>query len=81
VNAHPVDAIPNTAKRIGGSIVVMGAISRSGLKRFFIGDTAERVLDRLACDVLVVKPPRFATRMQRARRGTRVTVAGLPIYS
>jgi nucleotide-binding universal stress UspA family protein len=31
-------------------------MSRSGLKRIFIGNTAERVLDGLQCDVLVVKP-------------------------
>jgi universal stress protein E len=65
IEAHPVDAIPNTARRIGGSLVVMGAISRSGLKRFFIGNTAERVLDRLECDVLVVKPRHFASRVQK----------------
>jgi universal stress protein E len=33
----------------------MGATSRSGLKRIFIGSTAEHVLDSLQCDVLVVK--------------------------
>jgi universal stress protein E len=41
-------------------IVVMGAISRSGLKRVMIGSTAERVLEGLPCDVLVVKSPDFA---------------------
>ncbi len=41
-------------------IVVMGAIARSALKRVFIGSTAERVLETLPCDVLVVKPPDFA---------------------
>jgi universal stress protein E len=39
------------------SLVVMGAISRSGLKRIFIGNTAEQVLDSLRCDLLIVKPP------------------------
>ena len=34
----------------------MGAVSRAGLKRIFIGSTAEHVLDSLHCDVLVVKP-------------------------
>jgi nucleotide-binding universal stress UspA family protein len=28
------------------------------LKRLFVGSTAERVLDRMHCDILVVKPPR-----------------------
>ncbi len=38
------------------SAVVMGAVSRSRLDRMLIGNTAERLLDRLECDVLVVKP-------------------------
>jgi universal stress protein E len=46
-------------RRIRAGLLVMGAVSRSALKRFFIGNTAERVLDRLDCDVLVVKPRRF----------------------
>lgn len=37
-------------------IVVAGAVSRSALKRLFIGNTAEHLLDHLSCDVLVVKP-------------------------
>ena len=37
----------------------MGAVSRSGLQRIFIGSTAERVLDRLPCDLIVVKRPGF----------------------
>ena len=41
-------------------ILAMGAISRSGLKRVFIGSTAERVLETLPCDVLVVKSPDLA---------------------
>jgi universal stress protein E len=36
--------------------VVIGAVSRSRLDRVLIGNTAERVLDKLECDVLVVKP-------------------------
>jgi hypothetical protein len=41
----------------------MGAISRRGLQRLFIGNTAERMLDHLDCDVLVVKPAGFHTRI------------------
>jgi universal stress protein E len=46
-------------------IVVMGAVSRSALQRFFIGNTAEHVLDRVACDVLIIKPRAFRTRVPR----------------
>ena len=67
----PQDAIKFTASKLGASIVVMGAVSRTGLKRLLIGNTAERVLDELPCDVLVVKPPRFANRIARTRNGMR----------
>jgi len=64
-------AIPAVAKKIGSALVVMGAISRSGLKRVFIGNTAERVLDDLLCDVLVVKPKGFKTSVKSEARGLR----------
>jgi universal stress protein E len=66
---HPINAIENTARTIGSSIVVMGALSRSGLKRFFIGNTAESLLDSLPCDFLIVKPADFASAIQQQRRG------------
>lgn len=75
VPQHPIVAIPNVAKEIGGSIVVMGAISRSGLQRIFIGNTAERLLDRLSCDVLIVKPASFASTVSRARRGPQLVAS------
>jgi universal stress protein E len=71
LDRHPVDAIAQLATRTGSSIVVMGAISRSGFSRLLIGNTAERLLDRLACDVLIVKPAGLVKPPARARRGTR----------
>jgi universal stress protein E len=73
VDASPVEAIPESARRQGSSLVVMGAVSRSGLKSLFIGNTAERVLDALTCDVLVVKPAAFQGKVQRAPRGPFLT--------
>jgi universal stress protein E len=52
-------------KRTGASIALMGAVSRSGLRRIFIGSTAERALDDLSCDVLIVKPRGFKTGIAR----------------
>jgi universal stress protein E len=66
---HAVDAIPELARELRVDLVVMGALSRSGLKRVFIGNTAERLLDDLACDLLIVKPPSFASRVARKSRG------------
>jgi len=69
VLGHPSAAIPAAARKIHSSIVVIGAVSRSGLNRLFIGNTAEEVIDDLRCDLLVVKPARFSSRIARARRG------------
>jgi universal stress protein E len=61
IEGEPGRILPQTARRLGAQIMVMGAVSRSGLKRLFIGNTAERVIDELPCDVCVVKPPGFRT--------------------
>jgi hypothetical protein len=42
------------------------------LKRFFIGNTAESVIDSLPCDVLIIKPPRFEAHVPRAVRGVQI---------
>jgi len=78
VDGEPVYAIPKVARALRAQIVVMGAVSRSGLKRVFIGNTAERVLRDLPCDVLVVKPPKFKPRVAERLRGMRV-VAPAPL--
>lgn len=76
---HAIDAITDAAVEVGSSIVVMGAISRSGFKRLVLGNTAERVFDELPCDVLVVKPKRFPSRVPRARRGPQLMT--LPVVT
>jgi len=58
VCGDPATEIPVLARSIRAGLVVMGATSRSALKRIFIGNTAEHVLDSLRCDVLVVRSRR-----------------------
>jgi universal stress protein E len=53
------DSLLKAAAEHGADFVVMGAIARRGLKRLFIGSTAERVLDRLPCDLVIIKPLEF----------------------
>jgi universal stress protein E len=53
-------------EQMKADIVVLGAVSRSGLRRLFLGSTAEQVLDRLPCDMLIVKPAE-ATQAERRR--------------
>lgn len=50
------DGLPALCGALSASVVFMGAVSRSTLDRMLIGNTAERILDRLDCDVLVIKP-------------------------
>lgn len=68
IAAHPIDAIDSAARDSRAALVIMGAISRSGLRRILIGNTAERILDTVPCDVLVVKPSGFQSRVPRAAR-------------
>lgn len=59
VEGAPRWKLPEFCKELGADIVIMGAISRSAIERVFIGALAEKVLDRLPCDLLIVKPDTF----------------------
>lgn len=54
-------AIPALVRRIEADLVVMGTIARTGIPGFLIGNTAEAILDQLACAVLAVKPAGFVS--------------------
>jgi universal stress protein E len=75
VAADPVSGILGASRKSRSDILVMGAISRSGLKRLLIGNTAEKILDELKCDILVVKPAKFPDRVPRAVRGPQLLMS------
>ena len=50
---------PAPVREDGTSGPVMRAIARRGLGRPYIGSTAERVLDKLPCDLVIIKPATF----------------------
>ena len=52
---NPSTMIPDHLYQQDSNIVIMGATSRQGLDRLLIGHTAERILDRIAADILVIK--------------------------
>jgi universal stress protein E len=54
-----VDLLPTMADQVGASFAVLGAVARGALKRVFLGSTAEKLLDVLPCDLVVVKPQGF----------------------
>lgn len=55
------EELPEFSKSVAADVVVMGAVSRNRWKRLFIGATAERTLEHLPCDLLIVKPDWFQT--------------------
>jgi universal stress protein E len=63
----PAAVVAAAADQLGADVLVMGVVSRSGLQRPFIGNTAEAVLDAVGCDVLVVKARGFRSSVPRRR--------------
>lgn len=52
-------AIMNCIERHNIDLIVMGTVGRTGISGFITGNTAERLLPRIPCSVLAVKPPGF----------------------
>jgi len=53
--------IPQLAIRKRVELIVMGTVSRTGVRGLLIGNTAEKVLHQVDCSVLAVKPDGFVT--------------------
>lgn len=51
--------IPKLAHKEQVELIVMGTVCRTGIAGFFIGNTAERILQEVDCSVLTVKPEGF----------------------
>ena len=64
-SGEPAAVIPKVARKVHAHAVIMGAVSRSAVGRAFIGTTAEKVIDHLACDVIIIKPAGFKTAVSR----------------
>jgi nucleotide-binding universal stress UspA family protein len=46
-------------KLLRPDLVVMGTVSRGGIPGLLMGNTAERLIDRIDCALLTVKPQDF----------------------
>ena len=55
------DLIPRLAAEWDIELIVMGTVARSGIPGFFIGNTAEKILNIVPCSVLAVKPSGFVS--------------------
>jgi nucleotide-binding universal stress UspA family protein len=65
-----VEEILLVAEQIHCDLIVMGTHGRTGLSRLLMGNTAQSVLPRAHCPVLVVKPPRLKTAWTSRRAST-----------
>jgi len=57
----PRQVIPQLADDIDIDLVVMGTVARTGLPGFFMGNTAEVIINNINCSVLAIKPDGFKT--------------------
>jgi nucleotide-binding universal stress UspA family protein len=58
---EPEDIIPRFVVAEGVDLVVLGTVARTGIAGLIIGNTAERLLQRLVCSVFAIKPNGFRT--------------------
>ncbi|NNC63456.1 MAG: universal stress protein [Gammaproteobacteria bacterium] len=61
VRGRPADKLLDLAASGEADLIVMGALSRGRLRDLILGSTAERLVNQVHADVLIVKPPGFET--------------------
>lgn len=50
------EVVTRVAKIIEADAILIGSVGRTGLAGVFIGNTAEQLIDRVNCDIIVLKP-------------------------
>ena len=61
VKGSPRQEVPLLARQLEVDCLVMGTVARTGIRGFFMGNTAETILEQIDCSVLAIKPEGFAT--------------------
>ena len=61
IKGDPGSTIRTVASRLGADLIVMGTVGRTGIPGFFIGNTAEEVLQTTRASILAVKPTDFVS--------------------
>lgn len=64
LKGDPEAVVPALAEQEAISLIVMGTVARTGIGGLLIGNTAEKLLSRVDCSVLALKPPDFQTPVQ-----------------
>ena len=61
VTGNPGTTIPEYVTQDKVDILVMGTVARTGIPGFFIGNTAENIVQQLSCSLLTLKPKGFVS--------------------
>ncbi|WP_421179147.1 universal stress protein UspE [Aeromonas enteropelogenes] len=56
----PEEVLPDMAEDLNANLMIMGCVGRTGLSAALLGNTAEHVVDRLPCDILILKPADYS---------------------
>ena len=56
----PEEVLPDMAEELKATLMIMGCVGRTGLSAALLGNTAEHVIDRLSCDILILKPADYS---------------------
>lgn len=51
-----LDVVTQIAKETAADLLVVGSVGRTGIAGVLIGNTAEQLVDKVPCDILVIKP-------------------------
>lgn len=61
IKGEAKESIPAFVRKNKADLLVMGTLARTGIQGFFIGNTAEDILQKVQCSVLTVKPEGFVS--------------------
>jgi len=74
----PYDEIIKAARKYKADLIVIGTHGRTGLTHFWLGSTAERVIQRAPCPVLAVKTETKQPLLQEKEEQVRSILKDLP---
>ena len=60
-NGPARNEIPGFLRDVNADLIVMGTVARTGIPGFFIGNTAEEILNQVSCSVFALKPAGFVS--------------------
>jgi universal stress protein E len=61
LRGNPSKKIPGYIRDNNIDILIMGTVGRTGISGFFIGNTAENIMQELSCSMLALKPNGFVS--------------------